>query len=527
MRSRFLVPGFVILLSAVIPAAHAQFTPSGQQITLHGSTLAVADVNGDGLDDIIEGSNCCEPTKIRLNLGGGKFGAPLTPLPGTANPPQYARVIDAADVNGDGFADLFTVMPAAAVLPSVSQPAPEKGFRLYIGKGDGTFTDAGILPMTTSGQIGVADFDADGKADVIAFENDTRNDLPCPVAFYHSNGDGTFTLTDRVQMPGPYNGSEPQTGDGGVLLAVGDVNNDGIRDVVVRSWDHIVVFLGKGAGKFDVVSRYFPSNIVPQGLDIVDVDGDGNADLAFMSNFTFRVLYGDGAGHFPRVASFYPGGQEAEANQGDYAVGRFTVNQPQVLSSTPDGTLVIATPRPDGTFQEVSRFSTGVHFYVHAYAGRFAQHDKRDFFVVGYQQPVHGGEFVGQAFLAPALAVPARKHKAASSGPRHPRQGPETAVENFQVAMSDECSSYSETWSLAIDGAFRSDAAPKAGRILEAAAFDGVHYFKVTPDGTQASVPLLMGNFTQAASSSTFLATAWGQDSCRGWVNFTHVTINN
>ncbi len=87
-----------------------------------------------------------------------------------------------------------------------------------------------------------------------------------------------------------------------VDFAVGDINNDGIPDIVCSGGQFL---FGKGDGTFALSAEY--NNLGGRGLALADINGDGNLDLINMNNATswgFKVAFGNGDGTFG-IPSFY------------------------------------------------------------------------------------------------------------------------------------------------------------------------------------------------------------------------------
>ena len=116
------------------------------------------------------------------------------------------------------------------------------------------------------------DVDNDGRLDVFLVHNvnpksDARNRL------YRQQPDGIFTDASAgsgLEAPGYING-----------VAVGDVNNDGLPEILTTEYDRIRLFLNEGGGKFsDVTERVGLTNrqwSVPAAF--FDYDRDGWLDL--------------------------------------------------------------------------------------------------------------------------------------------------------------------------------------------------------------------------------------------------------
>lgn len=162
--------------------------------------VAVGDFNGDGILDLAVGSSpfttANAPVQIYLGNGDGTFRA-------GASYTQGENTMVAADVNGDGKLDL--------VYTNASNSSPT-GLCVMLGNGDGTFTPGSCVGTGTEASIQLADFNGDGKLDVVASQ----------AAVYLGNGDGTF----QNLIPLPFT-----AGSDGAALAVGDFNNDGELDL--------------------------------------------------------------------------------------------------------------------------------------------------------------------------------------------------------------------------------------------------------------------------------------------------------
>src|SRR5688500_4611331 len=170
----------------------------------NGGGVGILDVNSDGLQDLFFTGNMV-PSKLYLNEGGLKF-KDITATSGiTKN--HWATGVAIADVNGDGLQDIYVC--SAGHLS-------EEGRKnlLYINNGNSTFTEKGaaygVDDKGFSTMAAFLDYDLDGDLDlyVVTYANDTwdTNVIYPKVTngtgkatdrLYRNNGDETFTNVSK------------------------------------------------------------------------------------------------------------------------------------------------------------------------------------------------------------------------------------------------------------------------------------------------------------------------------------------
>jgi hypothetical protein len=243
------------------------------------------DVNKDGKLDLIEDGG------VALGNGDGTFDA-LKPFPsglafGKPQPTAFAMHLAVGDLNGDGIPDVV----ASWVPPDMSPYASEVFVLLGDGKGNSTANqlyDSNLLVQEVVG-IAIGTFSKGGHP-AIVLANDTVNpnggDILEAVIF---TGDGTGNFQESAATP-----ANTEGGSSGAAVIL-DFNHDGNADLGIASGDHFTVALGKGDGTF-TGQMSFPvtlgTSTNPAGsLAVADFNGDGWPDVVLTNDQGIARLY--------------------------------------------------------------------------------------------------------------------------------------------------------------------------------------------------------------------------------------------
>jgi hypothetical protein len=236
-----------------------------------GPKIAVADVDGDGLDDFYACGAAGQPGVLMVQQKNGTFTARDTAVFGADAPYED---VDAVffDANGDGRPDLYV----ASGGNEYATGSPYLADRLYLNDGKGHFTKAaGGLPQILQNKscIAVADVDSDGDQDIFVGVLADAKAYGIPQSSYLliNNGRGVFSIAPDNTMP--------LQNIGMVTCAqFADVNKDGMKDLVVAGeWMPVTIFINHG-GRFEKTEVPNTTGLW-QTIFVDDVNGDGNPDI--------------------------------------------------------------------------------------------------------------------------------------------------------------------------------------------------------------------------------------------------------
>ena len=219
----------------------------------------------------------------------------------------------------------------------------------------------GVNPGGSISTLAVADFNSDGKMDLLVNFSSANDEL----AVLLGNGDGTFQPPIFI---GPICCSPDLRGVN--WGAVGDFNGDGKPDIVVgTAGGYVVVFLGDGTGNFSL-KQYF--GVTAYGGPIAGVVGSfrgaGKLDLVVADNHpnpgAAYVYLGNGDGTFQTsattVVSLPSGDSPSSLVAGDLNNdGKLDFAVTNIGPGGYTATVSVVLGNGNGTFQTPVDYSTG------------------------------------------------------------------------------------------------------------------------------------------------------------------------
>ncbi|HEX9153164.1 MAG TPA: VCBS repeat-containing protein [Flavobacterium sp.] len=244
-----------------------------KELSQEGPSLAVADVNGDGNEDLFIGGAKGQAGKIYLNNGNDNYT-----ITGQKDLESDASYEDTAasffDADGDGDQDLL-------VGSGGNEKTDQTNYknRLYLNNGKGIFTKSKSNIPSTNNNVSIIatnDFDNDGDIDVFIGSRSVPGvyGIDPKQLLLENDGKGNFTnVTDKKAFK--------LNEVGMVTDAVWeDIDNDGKKDlIIVGDWMAPRIFKNTGRRFADYKSNLTELKGFWNAVSCVDLNNDGKKDL--------------------------------------------------------------------------------------------------------------------------------------------------------------------------------------------------------------------------------------------------------
>lgn len=325
------------------------------------NAVKAGDMNGDGRTDLVVLHGGWRSVGVQAQAPDHTLdperGFPL-PLANEGNPKSLA----VGDVNGDSRPDVVvaddthgllvlwgqaagpSTTTSSVKLPTTVTTAPPTG------SAPAVFTPAQPYDLKAWGSsVATGDFNGDGRTDVAL--STKRKELVTAnykLFVFYQSADGSLQRAVSFDTEGDVGFASDV-----MALATGDLDGDGLTDLVLRMRDGIDVFMQRG-GTF--ADRKYVELPHAGRVDIADLDGDGKGDLVF-SGFGISVHRSLGSGTFAPAETVVAGGSFDEMAIGDMTGdGRLDlVTTDWVLP----GFVLVHPQQADGHFGAPVRTSAG------------------------------------------------------------------------------------------------------------------------------------------------------------------------
>ena len=337
-----------------------QLNPYTYRNFYNGGGVAAGDINNDGRIDLYFGGNSVD-NKLYLNEGNFTF-TDITQQAGVASPDSWTTGVTMADVNNDGYLDIY-------VCKSGNPDSPNRKNQLFINQGDNTFVDKAVeynLDIKSLSNHAVFfDYDRDGDLDMYLLKNSFKPFLGMSMESgqrYKPDPDGGNALYENDN--GTFKNVTQEKGilsskiGFGLGVSISDINLDGWPDIYISNdfFERDYLYINQqGKGFKEVLPKHMRSiSLSSMGSDIADLNHDGYPEIYVTD------MLPDSNRRLKSKMNFYPWEYQQQSYEKGYH-HQFTRNTLQLNNR-------------DGTFSEISRM-LDVHATDWSWAALIADFD--------------------------------------------------------------------------------------------------------------------------------------------------------
>lgn len=241
-------------------------------ISINGlvKSLKIGDINSDGLIDIALGTSGSENyCYVLYQSANNTFNIVALPKPNS-----YYNEVNIKDVNNDGKNDLV-----------YSSSATSEGIEVYTQNNSGSLNPNILYNQTNVYALAVGDLNNDGKNDAVV-----------------SKGGNTPNSKLAIWIQDPIlnqfqSSFEISAYDIPNAIEIDDLNNDGKNEIIVihGGWMKLSCYEQNSQGNYNSYSMFqlpYASNYEPYGLALGDINNDGKKDVAIADyNYGLVILY--------------------------------------------------------------------------------------------------------------------------------------------------------------------------------------------------------------------------------------------
>jgi hypothetical protein len=287
------------------------------------ASLQAADLNGDGLTDLLIGTY--DGFETILQQADGTLGA-LQRQPIGEQGNSYSRFARAADFDNDGRTDILIVDRNGGALLFYRQRAAG-GFDPPIRRG---------IDTKSITHLAVGDLNGDLLPDVVLYDGQgPMNNLTLAL----QDTPGHFGIVQSLTVP-----------DTGLFgdVAIGDVTGDGRADLLAHDGDKLLyVYPQDAAGRLQFPKSY-PTREQPLGMSVADVDGDGRNDVVMVQRSAGVAIWRQEASGALALSQFFSAHVVDDNYHPDLAaVGDVNSDgRPDIVAAATSGTAVLLQTGP-------------------------------------------------------------------------------------------------------------------------------------------------------------------------------------